>query len=239
MSVSFPESLIPASEADRLRALHLYQIANTPPEPIFNDYVELATQLFGTPIAVISLVDEEQVWFKAVAGVEGLSALPRNASLCSAAILVDVPIITSDYSPDSCQLIKPNVARQMGLNFYAGSALRTPDGSRIGMLAVIGREERVLSEAEEQVLLLLAGLVSHTIELRILYLQANQPHEWEAAQRELMHTLDDNATLIRYLSARSNGLNLNDSDIHRLVLQRFVGLQKVLDDRIDKSRQPE
>lgn len=234
MSTSFPESLIPASEADRLRALHLYQIANTTPEPIFDDYVTLAAQLFSTPIAVISLVDEEHVWFKAVAGVQGLAELPRNASLCSAAILVDMPIVTSDYSADSCQLIKADVAREMGLSFYAGSALRMPpDNSRIGMLAVIGREYRTLSGAEEQVLELLAGLVSSTIELRFQYLHAQQAAGWEAAQRELAATLDDNATLVRYLIARNQGLNLDDTEIYDLVLRRINGVSKVLDRRLE------
>ncbi|SDX62103.1 GAF domain-containing protein [Hymenobacter psychrophilus] len=234
MSISFPESLIPAAEADRLRALHLYQIANTSPEPIFDDYVTWAAQLFSTPIAIISLVDEKQVWFKAVAGVEGITSLPRNASLCSAAILVDEPIITSDYSPDSCRLINPDVAQQMGLNFYAGSALRMPpDNSRIGMMAVIGREYRILSGPEEQVLEQLAGLVSSTIELRFQYLHAQQPAGWEAAQRELAATLEDNATLVRYLAARNQGLNLDDSEIHDLVMRRVAGVTKVLERRLE------
>ncbi|NVO84069.1 GAF domain-containing protein [Hymenobacter terrestris] len=235
MSISFPDSLIPADEAARLRALHLYQIANTPPEPIFDEFVAWAAQLFSTPIAIISLVDEEHVWFKAVAGVEDLSELPRNSSLCSAAILVDVPIVTSDYSPDSCQIIKPDVALQMGLSFYAGAALRTPDGSRIGMMAVIGKENRVLSETEEEVLNQLSILVSRTIELRFKYLQAEHNADWEAAQRELSVTLDDNATLTRYLMARNNGLNLNDPDIHSLVLARMVGMTKVLDRRMGET----
>lgn len=233
MSLAFPTSLIPATEADRLRALHLYQIANTAPEPIFDAYVDWATQLFSTPIALISLVDEEHVWFKAVAGSESITGLPRAESMCSAAILVDVPIVTSDYSAESCQLIKPDVARALGLNFYAGSALRMPpDNARIGMMAVIGREHRTLSGAEEQVLQQLAEVVSGTIELRYQYLQARQPAEWEAAQRELATTLDDNATLVRYLTARNQGLNLDDPEIHDLVLRRVAGVTKVLDRRM-------
>lgn len=233
MSIPFPESLIPANEAGRLRALHLYQIANTTPEPIFDDYVGWAAQLFDTPIALISLVDEDQVWFKAVTGAEGVEVLPRTESMCSAAILPDVPIITSDYSVESCQLIKPDVAQALGLNFYAGSALRMPDDSRIGMMAVIGRESRTLSEAEEQVLQQLAALVSRTIELRFQYLNAKCPTDWEAAQRELAASLDDNAALTRYLSTRNNGLNLDDPEIQDLMLRRLVGVSKVLERRLE------
>ncbi|MET4105127.1 GAF domain-containing protein [Hymenobacter sp. UYP22] len=232
MTQEFPDKLVPSDEAARLRTLHVYQIANTTPEKIFDEYVAWAAQLFGTPISLISLVDEEYVHFKAVAGAEGVPGLPRAESMCSAAILVDAPIITSDYKAESCRLIKPDVAQAMGLNFYAGSALKMPDGERIGMMAVIGREYRTLSAAEEDVLKRLANLVSRTIELRFQYLNADLAEQWEAAQHELSGTLDDNAALTRYLATRNNGINLDDEEIQDLVLRRLAGVDKVLDRRL-------
>ena len=99
--------------------------------------------------------------------------------MCSAAILLDTPVVTGDYSAESCNLISTDVAQALGLNFYAGSALRMPDGARIGMLAVIGREARGLSPVENGVLAELAGLVSRTIELRLAYLNSQQPDTWD------------------------------------------------------------
>ncbi|MCA8829922.1 GAF domain-containing protein [Hymenobacter pini] len=231
MSTTFPASLIPANEASRLRTLHLYQIANTTPEKIFDEYVAWAAQLFNTPIALISLVDEEYVHFKALTGAEGVPGLPRTESMCSAAILLDTPIITSDYKAESCRLIKPDVAQSLGLSFYAGSALQMPGGERIGMMAVIGREYRTLTTAEEDVLKRLAELVSRTIELRFQYLNAGLTEEWEAAQHELSATLDDNAALTRYLATRNNGINLDDEEVLDLVSRRLAGVGKVLDRR--------
>ena len=237
MSISFPDKLVPDNEATRLRTLHLYQIANTVPEKIFDEYVAWAAQLFGTPISLISLVDEEYVYFKALTGAEGVPGLPRTESMCSAAILVDTPIITSDYKAESCRLIKPDVAQALGLNFYAGSALRMPDGARIGMMAVIGREYRTLSAAEQDVLTRLADLVSRTIELRFQYLDADLADHWEAAQQELSGTLDDNAALTRYLTTRNNGINLDDDEVQDLVLRRLNGVAKVLDRRMRELQQ--
>ena len=232
MPTPFPATLIPADESARLRTLHIYQIAGTEPEKIFDDYVAWAAQLFSTPIGLISLVDEEYVHFKAVIGVEGVSVLPRTESMCSAAILPNAPIIISDYKAESCALIKPDVAQSLGLNFYAGSALQMPDGARVGMMAVIGREYRTLSADEETVLAQLAALVSRTIELRFQYLHARQPDSWEAAQQELAATLDDNAALTRYLTTRNDGLNLDDAEIRDLVIRRLAGVGKVLDRRL-------
>lgn len=232
---AFPKSLIPENEAARLRTLHLYQIVNTTPEPIFDDYVAWAAQLFNTPISLISLVDDEYVYFKALTGAEGVSGLPRTESMCSAAILPDVPVVLTDYKAESCELIKPDVAQALGLNFYAGAALRMPDGSRIGMMAVIGREARGISTNEAAVLKRLAELVSETIELRFNYLRTQQTQAWEAAQAELMETLDDNTALARYLTNRNQGLNLDDDETQELVLRRLNDVDKVLKRRMQEA----
>jgi len=235
MMNTFPASLIPTNEAARLRTLHLYQIVNTTPEPIFDAYVAWAAQLFNTPISLISLVDEKQVWFKSAVGSGGIMQLERTESMCSAAILPDVPVVLSDYRPESCELIKPDVAQAIGLNFYAGAALRMPDGARIGMMAVIGKEERPFSDAEATVLSKLAGLVSQTIELRFHYLvEAEKEEEWEDAQRELAAALDDNTTLARYLLSRATHIDLNDDAVAQLIMRRLESVAKALDRRLNQ-----
>ena len=55
---------LPENEAERLNALRRYQILDTPPEPAFDRIAEMAATLFQVPMAVVSLVDEDRVWFK-------------------------------------------------------------------------------------------------------------------------------------------------------------------------------
>lgn len=231
MTTNFPESLIPPHEEARLRTLHQFQIVNTTPEQLFDDYVACAAQLFNVPIALISLVDADYVWFKAITGSTA-PGLVRQASMCSAAILSSDEVIISDYSPTSCLLIKPDVAQANGLQFYAGAALVAPDDTRLGMLAVIAKEPRDFSAVEVQVLTRLASLVSQTIELRYRYLRADQLAEWEEAQRELSQALDDNAALARYLATRGHGIDLSDPDIARPVAQRLTRLENLLRQRL-------
>lgn len=228
MGQSFPSSLIPADDAARLRTLYQFQIVNTTPELIFDAYTAWAAQLFNTPIALISLVDADYVWFKSVAGHEGIPGLPREESMCSAAILLDEPVVTSDYRPESCALVKPDVAQAIGLKFYAGAALQMADGVRIGMLAVIGREFREFNPLEAAVLTRLADLVSRTIELRVQFLLAGRPDDWDDAQRELADTLDENSALARYLVKRNEGIDLADDEVAPLIERRLGQLEKVL-----------
>ncbi len=232
MPYAYPDSLIPANEVARLRTLHQFQIVNTTPELIFDNYTAWAAQLFDVPIALISLVDEDYVWFKSRTGGPEIGGLVRNESMCSAAILTNERVVISDYKPESCNLIKPDVAQAIGLNFYAGAILIAADGSRLGMLAIIGKEYRELVQAETDVLVHLAELVTQTIELRYLYLAADQAAEWEDAQRELMHALDENATLARYLISRSQRIDLADAEVAQLIGRRLDSVAKVLARRL-------
>ena len=57
-------------ERNRLAALRAYRILDTEPENAFDDLALLASQICGTPIALISLVDAERQWFKFAVGSE-------------------------------------------------------------------------------------------------------------------------------------------------------------------------
>jgi GAF domain-containing protein len=232
MPHTYPDSLIPANDAARLRTLHQFQIVNTTPELIFDNYTAWAAQLFNVPIALISLVDAEHVWFKSRTGGPDITSLVRNESMCSAAILTDERVVVSDYKPESCNLIKPDVAQAIGLNFYAGAALIADDGARLGMLAVIGKESRIPTSVEIEVLTRLAELVTQTIMLRYQYLAADQAAEWEDAQSALTQALDENATLTRYLTTRNQRIDLTDPEVAQLIDRRLEGVAKVLRKRL-------
>lgn len=235
MLTTFPSSLIPEHDAARVRTLHQFQIVNTTPELVFDNYTAWAAQLFNVPIALISLVDEDYVWFKSRTGGPEIAGLLRNESMCSAAILAGDSFVVSDYKPESCSLIKPDVAQAIGLNFYAGAVLIAKDGARLGMLAVIGKENRVVSEEEEAMLTRLASLVTQTIELRYHYLAADEAAEWEDAQREIINALDENAALARYLITRNQRIDLADPEVTQLISRRLDSVTKVLARRLKTS----
>ena len=88
-----------ANEAARLKALHAYHILDTDPEQAFDDLTLLASQVCGTPIALITLVDEKRQWFKSKVGID-VNETARNISFCSHAIeqpgLFEVPDTLTD-----------------------------------------------------------------------------------------------------------------------------------------------
>ncbi|RTQ52403.1 GAF domain-containing protein [Hymenobacter gummosus] len=222
-----PTSLIPDNELARLRTLYQYQILNTIPEKIFDDYVALAAQLFNLPISLISLVDAEAVFFKANVGLPGLESVPRADSLCSAAVLENMPVLFPDLRQQRCDLVNPAVAESAGLRAYAGAPLRTAEGN-IGTLCVIGREAREFTEGESQLLARLAGLVTLTIELRGRLLSHGGEEHWQRAQHELRGYLHESSTLARYLAARTNGAAFFSEEVQQTVDRRLDAIEQAL-----------
>ena len=233
MSYTAPPALIPAHEPQRLRTLYHYHILNTSPEPVFDHLTSLAAQLFGLPVALISLVDAEEVEFKANTGLPGLRRVARPDSLCSAAVLETEVLVFRDLNEERCALVNPLVAEDAGLRFYAGAALRMPEGDNIGTLCVIGREPRpVLTPEEARVLQQLARLTGLVIELRAGCLPPAGAPSWAAEQASLVEQLAELAAFARYLTSRGGSASSLSTDTAPMLTARLAELEAHLHQRI-------
>jgi len=164
---STTEHIIPPNEQARLAAVRRYGVLDTPPDGSFDRITRLASLMLEMPIAIVSLVDHDRIWFKSVQGFEGVEQIDRDPGLCASAILADEAWIIRDAKIDPRALANPLVAGEFGLRFYAGSALRTQDGYNLGTLCVIDKRPRELTAQQIQVLDDLAALVVDELELRL------------------------------------------------------------------------
>lgn len=155
---------IPPNEADRLRSLRALKIVDTPPEERFDRIVRIATQIFDAPISYISFVEEDRQWFKARKGVCVIGGL-RSESFCGHAILDDEPMVIPDAQRDNRFKFNPLVTGEMGIRFYAGAQIKSPEGLKIGTLCLMDTRPRSLSQAEINLLKELALLVEHELSL--------------------------------------------------------------------------
>ena len=160
------KALLPENESERLDALRRYRILDTPPDGSFDHITELAASLFQVPIAIVSLVDHDRIWFKSHHGLNA-EQIGRDPGLCASAIISDEVYYLRDALSDARSLANPLVAGSLGLRFYAGAPLRTHDGFNLGTLCVIDRQPRELAPAEAEMLTKLAALVMDQMELRL------------------------------------------------------------------------
>lgn len=158
-------TLTPAPNGDqRLAALRSLGILDTDREKDFDDVVDLAATICEAPVALISLVEEDRQWFKAERGF-GKRETPIDQSICFHVVTGDDYLEIEDTLLDPRSADNPLCCGGPEMRFYAGAALKTSDGHKLGALCVLDRAPRRLSPDQRRALQVLAGLVMKQIEL--------------------------------------------------------------------------
>lgn len=177
---------VPEYDAARVAALHASQLLFTPDDVALDRVTAMARRHFQTPIALISLVDAQQQWFKSCIGLPTRST-PRDVSFCGHAILSPNITVIEDASLDGRFADNPLVTDAPHIRFYAGYPLYSESGFALGTLCVIDRMPRQWSAQDRQMLIDLGETAQTLLRCRQLGVAQRQlVHELQAAQRELL-----------------------------------------------------
>ncbi|MGI4949508.1 MAG: sensor domain-containing phosphodiesterase [Janthinobacterium lividum] len=150
-------------EEARLDALYQLKLLDTPASETFDRITRMASQIFGLPVAAVSLTDRDRQWFKSRVGVDHCS-LPRSGAPCAQVAETTKPLVIEDLLADACYADSP--LGRAGTRFYAGAPLVTSNGYGLGALCVLGTEPRQATATELAALIDLAAMVMAQIELQ-------------------------------------------------------------------------
>ena len=228
--IATPTALLPADEAERLQALHDYDIVHSLQEEVFDELVALTAVLFKLPLAYIGLVDAHEMHYKATYGFPRLSPQPRVKLLCALVVKRNQVVVFNDLAaapqtPLDALAIQSCLAQQA--RFYVGAPLRTPNHRTIGTLCLAGPQPREFDPAEQQLLEALAELVGQAIVVRH-HCRALGDKYWQQVQTQARDEIYGLGALVRYLATRYGTSTPVPEEILQPVQRRLYDLHAIL-----------
>ena len=163
-----PSSPAPHDDARRAPALQHSGLLEPTLRLALDRAAQHAADVFATPLAMVSLVDEEHRICQGLAGTDEPGPaferiVPRDETLCTHVVTQAATLVVDDTERDPrCAGLR--TVHQAGVRFYAGAPLRTRDGRVIGVLCVLDRVPRQLAETERGLLESLADEVMALLE---------------------------------------------------------------------------
>ncbi len=209
------------SEKARLQELRELSIMDTLPEREYDEITQIASSICGTPISLITLLDEERQWFKSKVGLD-VPQTPRDIAFCNHAIETPQEIFeVIDARQDDRFKSNPLVTGDPDIVFYTGVPLVTADGNALGTLCVIDKKPKQLNDEQKQSLRALANQVMRLFELRKKQIELEQTKKiLEQRSEELQkfahvaaHDLKSplaNITMLTDMLKETNGDKIDD-----------------------------
>lgn len=179
----------PENELERLKALKEYAVLDSLPEKEYNSITQLASYICGTPIALVSLIDNQRQWLKSTIGID-VTETSREDSFCQYTIMGDGVFEVNNALENEIFADNPLVTGAPKIRFYAGAPLQDANGFNLGSLCVIDTKPKTLTEEQKNALQLLAGQVVSLLDARKKNLDLNK------SQREFQNFINLSKDLV-------------------------------------------
>ena len=141
------------------------------PHRLFDRICSIAADVFGTPAAVVSIVEQDRIRFLGRHGLE-LEDVGRSVGLFVSAVMPDEVTVFTDVTLDPILATNRFVAGEIGVRFCAAAPIRTGDEHKFGALCVLDTEPRTVTETQTSLLENLAALISEQVEAHLSSLMA-------------------------------------------------------------------
>jgi GAF domain-containing protein len=173
------------NEQKRLEAVRRFEHFNFDLDKNLQGVLQLAADIYETPVAFITLIDEKEQWFKVNRGFE-VKRMPRDTSFCTHVVRTGEVMIVNDAGRDTRFSNNPLVSQPPYIRFYAGAPLATNDGHNIGTLCVMDTGLKEITDNKKLQLGILAQQAIHLMELKLTYQMLNEKADQIARQNKVL-----------------------------------------------------
>ena len=139
---------------------------DTPPDFEQDALTELAAEICGFPVALISLMDEHRQWFKSNYGIPEITECPTEVAVCSTTICSNDIMYVPDLTKDNRFKDLPVVSGEPYIQAYCGMPLINPEGHTLGTLCIMDFEPHELTASQREAVRRLAQQSMSLLELR-------------------------------------------------------------------------
>ncbi len=155
----------PLNDPGRLATLATYEAMDTAPEFEYDALTELAAEICGFPVALISLMDEHRQWFKSNCGMPAITECPAEITICSTTICANDILYVPDLTKDARFKELPPVAGEPYVRAYCGVPLINPEGFALGTLCILDFEPHELTPSQREAVRRLSRQAMSLLEL--------------------------------------------------------------------------
>lgn len=206
------------SDKRRLTVLRDSELMDSLPEEAFQRLTRLASKLLGTPVSLLSLVDETRQFFKAETGLEdplkSARGTPLSHSFCQYVVCSAEPLMVRDARRHPT--LKHNGSTlENGVVAYLGVPVRAPGGEILGSFCAIDSSPRDWTQEDLEALKDVAATAESEIALR------QTAADRQLVVRELNHRVKNLFTVVSgmiSMTARSS----TDTDTMAASLQSRI-----------------
>ncbi len=176
LAEGFVPAVVPEADAQRVAALRASGALDPRAQPLFDAASQRAADIFDVPMAMVSLIDEEQQQVPGAHGALQTEAgpvrgedlqLPRATSMCGHVVANAQTLVVPDVARDLRFATNPALQGR-GLRFYAGAPLRDRDGYVLGTLCLLDTTPRELTQREVRLLEAMARDLMDTLRTSML-----------------------------------------------------------------------
>jgi len=149
-----------------LKAIWTQELLDSLPERECDELVQLTAAICVAPVGLLTLLDEQQQWFRATDEWK-LRESPREAAFCTYVVRHSGLLEVMDSLADPRFASNPLVTGSPVIRFFAGVPLHMASGDLLGTLCVMDTVPRILTAEQRRILQMLGKQVSARLELLV------------------------------------------------------------------------